>query len=238
MLDIFQESGRKPHRIRHDHENEFSRAFSDVMKEVSVKSFQTNNEVKANYAERFIRTLKGKLYRWMYRHNTHRWLNGLSQITESYNHTFHRSIKMKPADVTQDNQAEVWVKQYGGTEPVQPPSPFKLEIGDFVRISHLRQLFKRGFDQSYTGEIFKVKSRKVIGGFNIYELQDWIDDDVLGTFYENELQKIRADPQGVFRVEKVLRKRNRGGVVEHLVKWKDWPDKYNSWVKDSDLKGL
>ena len=64
------------------------------------------------------------------------------------------------------------------------------------------------------------------------------DGEILdGTFYEAELQKVIKEDD-VYRVEKVLRKRKRKGVVEYFVKWKGYPDKFNSWVGEKDILKL
>ena len=75
-------------------------------------------------------------------------------------------------------------------------------------------------------------------GIPIYELKDYGHDPVTGTFYEPELQAMALDPDQPFKVEKVIKSRGRGSMKEHLVKWLNWPTKYNSWIKDSKLKLL
>ena len=114
-----------------------------------------------------------------------------------------------------------------------------MEVHDLVRISHLRHPFQREYTERWTGEIFKIKTRTVRGGLNIYQLEDWLEGAVEGTFYEPELQLITADPDGVFKVEKVLRSRKRRGhEKEYLVRWLHWPDRFNSWVKASDMQDV
>jgi hypothetical protein len=141
---------------------------------------------------------------------------------------------MKPSAVTTANQAEVWMRQYAGT--LKPDGPFKLKEGDDVRISHLRRAFHREYDERYTGEIFKVKSRRKRGGLNIYSLEDFNGEDIEGTFYEPELQLIRVDPDKAYKIEKVLRRRKRPGMEkEILVRWRHWPPKFDSWVKASSM---
>jgi len=75
---------------------------------------------------------------------TARWIDVLPQITESYNNTWHRTIKRKPSSVTIENASQVWATQYAG-EPVKADAAFKYQIGEYVRISHLRQPFTREY---------------------------------------------------------------------------------------------
>jgi hypothetical protein len=237
FFSIFAE-GRRPIKLRTDHGTEFTNKLSQQMfREHGVDHFLTNNEVKANYAERLIRTLKLRLNRYSTHKQTRKWKEIIGDITSSYNNTYHRTIKRKPSSVTVDNQAEVWKVQYGGT--LKPDGRFKLKEGDNVRISHLRRAFQREYDERYTGEVFKVKSRRKRGGLNIYTLEDFLGEDIEGTFYEPELQLIRVDPSGVYKIEKVLRTRKRKGVEkEVLIRWRHWPPKFDSWVRASEVEDI
>jgi guanyl-specific ribonuclease Sa len=236
---IFAE-GRVPSKIRTDRGKEFTnKSTQKTFRDHEVEHFLTNNEVKANYAERVIRTLKLRLKRYETWKQTHKWKDVIGDITTSYNNTYHRTIKRTPSSVTKENQAEVWMVQYGGPLTHKPDGAFKLNVGDYVRISHLRRTFQREYDERYTGEIFKVAARRVRGGLNIYSLKDFYDEDVEGTFYEPELQRITVDPDGVFKIDEIIRSRKRRGVEkEFLVKWRHWPSKFDSWVKASDLQDV
>ena len=78
--------------------------------------------------------------------------------------------------------------------------------------------------------IYKRFARQV----PVYKLKDDAGEILDGTFYEAELQKVIKE-DAVYRVEKVLRKRKRKGVVEYFVRWKGYPDKFNSWVAKRDI---
>ena len=237
LESIFDE-GRQPRKLRTDHGTEFTNKIAQKMfKERKIGHFLTNNEVKANYAERLIRTLKLRLNRHFSHKQTHKWKEVIGDITKSYNNTYHRTIKRKPNSVTKKNQSRVWKEQYKGT--LKPDGPFKLELGDHVRISHLRRAFSREYDERYTGEIFKIKSREVRGGLNIYTLEDFAGEDVDGTFYEPELQGVTSDPDAVYKIDHVVRTRKRRGVEkEHLIRWRHWPAKFDSWIKASEMEDI
>ena len=67
-------------------------------------------------------------------------------------------------------------------------------------------------------------------GIKKYRLTDLKGEELNGTFYEGELQKVSYVEDKFFEIEKVLNKRGRGNKEESLVKWKGWPDKFNTWV--------
>ena len=66
----------------------------------------TQNEVKANYAERALKTIKGKIYKYFTYKQSYRYIDALQDITQAYNSSVHRSIKMAPAQVTMSNQIQ------------------------------------------------------------------------------------------------------------------------------------
>jgi hypothetical protein len=234
---IFEE-GRQPIKLRTDRGTEFTNKLAQKMfKAYYVHHFLTNNEVKANYAERLIRTLKLRLNRHFTHKQTNKWKDVMGDITTSYNNTYHRTIKRKPKSVTKKNQAEVWMVQYN--RHLKPDGKFKLQVDDNVRISHLRRAFSREYDERYTGEIFKVKTRMVRGGLNVYTLKDFMGEDVGGTFYEPELQLITVDPDAVYKIDHVVRTRKRRGIEkEVLIRWRHWPAKFDTWLKASELKDV
>lgn len=160
--------------------------------------FVTQNEdIKASIVERFNRTLKEKLCRYLTKKNTLRYVEVLQQMVRAYNRSYHRSIKKAPADVYTTNQEEVWQTLYG-----QPPDTFnkqraKLKVGDRVRISKARRTFKKGYLPSWTEELFTISRRKKTTP-PTYVLKD-DNGELEGTFYQEEVQKV-GDKQ-LYRIE-------------------------------------
>ena len=69
----------------------------------------------------------------------------------------------------------------------------------------------------------------------VYKLKDYDDEELQGTFYEAELQKV-GKQDDVFDIEKILKRRGKGENVQYLVKWLGYPNKFNSWVSNSEIK--
>ena len=109
-------------------------------------------------------------------------------------------------------------------------------MGDRVRISKAKRIFEKSCLPNFTEEMFTVYKR-FLRQVPVYKLKDDAGEILDGTFYEAELQKVIKEDD-VYRVEKVLRKRTRKGVVEYFVKWKGYPDKFHSWVAESDISKL
>lgn len=232
----------KPKKIRTDKGSEFmNRDVQKLLKENGVSHFCSQNEKKANVAERGIKTIKSKLSRYMTQNQTHRWVDVLANVTKSYNATYHRTIKMAPEQVKKKDEASIWMNMYDHAPRskvkkseinISGPLRFHFKVGDKVRISHLRQPFDREYDERWTGEYFVVKSRMVKQRIPLYHLQDIDGEDIKGTFYGGELQKVLIDRDVMYRIEKVLQYKGN----QALVKWWGWPKKFNSYIPRSSLK--
>lgn len=241
LQSIFK-GDRRPNMLRSDRGMEFrSKEVNKYLHSQNIHHFYAlNTETKANYAERLIKTIKHKLFRYMMKHRTQRYIDVFQDIVHSYNHTVHRSLGRTPASITKGNEGESRLQQYllrktavKSKKGRKPRYTFKL--GQTVRLSHVRSVFDREYSQKWTGEIFKIKSRYRREGLPVYKLVDWDDDDLEGTFYEHEIQAVTVDDSTEYYIEKILRKRTRNGQKEVLVRWLHWPKKYDSWIPEKDL---
>ena len=103
----------------------------------------------------------------------------------------------------------------------------KFKVGDHVRISKYKNIFSKGYIPNWSEEIFINKKIKNTVPW-IYVINDLNGEEIIGTFYENELQKTK---QNEFRIEKVIKK--KGDKL--YVKWKDYDNSLNSWIDKKDI---
>ena len=241
-FDKIISGGRIPKRLRTDAATDFtSKKFQKFVNEKNIVHFVTHNEKQANYVERFIKTLKSRISRYMIEKNTRRYIDVLQKIVTSYNHTWHSGIRSEPVNVNKDNEKQLWWQMYWPKEPYiknkkKKKIKFTLNTGDRVRTTYIRNPFNRAYDSKWTGEIFKIDRRFIRQGQPIYTLVDWYDNPVKGTFYEYELQKIEVTDNDMFKIEKVLKYKGRGNNKEALVRWLGWPKQFDSWIPASDIK--
>ena len=240
---ILKSSGRKPWRLYTDNGTEFrGKPFQDFLfrKDIQYISSQSP-DVKAAVAERYNRTLKTRLWKHFSHKSTLRYVDALPRIVDAINHSYHRSIKRRPVDVTRENESEVYQTLYGKVHgrlsEKKSQAKFKFEIGDKVRIGKYKHVFAKGYLPNFTEEIFTVTNR-----FDkqppVYKICDYLGEAVSGIFYESELVKV-VKPDEIYKIEKILKtRRGKGGVVEHLVKWLGYPTKFNQWIPRSDLKTI
>ena len=181
--------------------------------------YSTNNEEKYVIAERFIRTLKNKIYKYMTLISKNVYIDKLDDNVKKYNNTYHTSIKMKPVDV-KDNTYIDFLKKVNDKNP-------KFKVGDQVRISKYKNMCAKGYMPNWLEEIFIIKKIKNTVPWT-YVLNDLNGEEIIGNFYENELQ---ATNQQEFRVEKVIKR--KGDKL--YVKWKGYDNSFNSWIDKKDI---
>ena len=228
--------GRKPRMFHTDKGTEFiNRKFQKFLKEHNIRFFTTHNETKASIVERFNRTLKGKMWKYFTAKNTLKYVDILQKLVKSYNHSRHRSIGMRPVDMNKDNESVVWERLYG--KESDKPIRFKFNVGDQVRISKTRRTFKKGYLASWTEEVFTI-TKRILRRPPVYKIADYEGEELEGTFYEQELQKVSKTDDDYYRVEKILKTRMRNKRKEYFVKFLGYPEKFSSWLPAENVKDV
>ena len=118
----------------------------------NTEMYSTYNEGKSVVAERFIRMLKNKIFKHMKAVSKNVYFNALDDIVNKYNNTVHRTIKMKPIDITSDSYAE-YSEDSNETKP-------KFKVCDRVRMSKCKNIFAKGYTQNWLEEVFVVSKIK------------------------------------------------------------------------------
>ena len=108
--------------------------------------YSTHNEGKTVVAERFIRTLKNKIYKHMIAVSKNMYIDKLDDIVNEYNNTYHRTIKMKPIEVKNNTYIDS-IKDVNDKDP-------KFKVGDQVRISKYRNIFAKEYTPNWFKEFF------------------------------------------------------------------------------------
>ena len=142
----------------------------------------SRNELKANYAERVIRTLKKKIYKYLYHNKTQKCIDVLPDLVAGYNNSFHSSIKQAPNTVTEENNSEVWAQQYM-SEPSDVPQKvvFKCSPGQYAILSNSKNPFSHGFGQTFSEELFTVRHRYLTSP-TTYIIEDLQNKKISGLF--------------------------------------------------------
>ena len=123
------------------------------------------------------------------------YIDKLDDIVNECNNTYHRKTKMKPVDVKYNTYID-FEKEINDKNP-------KCKVGDFVRISKYKNIFAKGYMSNWSEEVFVISKIKNTVPWT-YLINDLNGQEVTGSFYAKELQKIS---QKEFRTEKVLKRK-------------------------------
>ena len=184
--------------------------------------YSAHNEGKSVVAQRFIRTLKNKIYKYVTSISKDLYINKLDDIVDEYNNTHHTTIKMKPIDV-KDNT-------YINTDKEINDKSRKFNVSDHVRISIYKNIFAKCYTPNWSEEVFVIKKVKNTVPWT-YVINGLTSEKITGTFYEKELQKTNQEE---FRIEKVIKR--KGDKI--YVTWKGYDNSFNSRIDKKDLVSI
>lgn len=245
---ILDRAKQTPILVQTDRGKEFvGSSFQALLKKYDIRfRVARNPDIKAAVVERLNRTIRERMWRYFTRNNTKRYIDIVQKLIHAYNHTVHSSTKMRPCDVTYYNAAEVRenLAKRSSQQTINKRKGKRLEakykVGDYVRISRTKNTFERGYEKNFSEEIFKVVKVSSRQNTFTYVIQDLNDELIDGFFYDEELALVGKErvTSDVFEIERVLETKGRGKNKRVLVKWKGWPDKFNSWIDASELKNI
>lgn len=217
----------------------------DPITQVSIKHkvtifYTSNSDVKAAIVERFNRTLKSRMYRYFTAYGTRNWINILQDLVNSYNHAVHRTIGMAPSSVTIYDSDKIFKRMFKGFRSElelrkaihqMDLSKARFKLGDVVRLKYDLSPFDRRYLPNYTDCYFVID--KIVKGYprlkykvKLYEN----NNPVIGSFYEEELQKVSVNE---YRVVPIAKKRvnKRIKVLLHFL---GYPSEFDQWYDEQD----
>ena len=173
---VLKQSNRKPNKIWVDKGSElYNTSFKKWLRENDIVMYSTHNEGKSVVAERFIRTLRNKIYKYMTSVSKNVYIDKLDDIVNEYNNTYHTTIKMRPIDV-KDNTYINTDKKFNDKDP-------KFKVGDHVRRSKYKNIFAKGYTPNWSERGFVIKKVKNTVPWT-YVINDLKGEEITGTFYE------------------------------------------------------
>jgi transposase InsO family protein len=243
---LHRSAPRKPMRLQTDKGTEFlNQTFQNFLKQNDIDFFTSHSDHKAAIAERAIKTLKVLIYKYLDENNTFTYNDKIQALVDTYNNTFHSTIKMAPSEVKKENVGNVLENLYShiwksGDRLKLKKQKFK--SGDFVRLSKIHdETFKKGYKGHWTEEIFQIDKIKNTSPFYTYGIKDLSGKEIFGSYYEEELQKIPEIDfrQHHWKIEKIIKNRTtKSGRKEYFVKWVNYDESFNSWVPDNKMKSI
>ena len=162
-----------------------------MLKDNNIELYSTENEEKSSVVERWIGTMKQRMYKYFTAHETTKYYDILDDLVEDYNNTVHSSIKMTPVEASKlENESIVYNNLYPEKEKeinLRSLKKPKFKVGDRVRIAKLKSKFEKGYTTRWRREIFVIE--EVLNTDPItYKVKDLKGEEIKGSFYEQELQ--------------------------------------------------
>lgn len=232
----------RPNNLQCDEGKEFTnKTVQSLLKEYLINFYLAKNErIKCAVVERFQRTLMTKLHKYFTSKGTHKYLDVLPDVLNSYNNCYHRSIRMTPTQATTADATSLFSILYGVPSmrhllKMRKKNSAQRNIGDHVRVPTQKHKFQKGYTQSFTDEIFKVSNINRAFRVPVYRLEDHKGKIIRGNFYPEELQKVKNEDK--YRI-KVLDERVRRGKKETLVEWENFPNLEPEWIPSSQIESL
>lgn len=230
-----------PKQLGTDRGLEFKNALVQrTLSEKNVEWLPLGGTMKAAVAERANKSIQILMYKYMSSKETTKYIDKLQDLVDTYNTRPHRSLEgMTPSEADQlDNESKVQAINHSRYEEIARKRkhnlPFKL--GDVVKIKTLAKKVSsssRAYAEQFKGEYFMIVRINRTMPVAMYYLRSMDTEEVIdGGFYAEELQRQRGD---VYKVDSVLRRRVRRGVPEIFVKWKDFGERWNEWIPESNI---
>ena len=233
----------------------YSRIYSDMesgLKSNIAKQFlnenriilytNTSKERKNSIAERGIRTLKSRLFKFMTHNNTNTYIHDLPDLVESLNNSSHASLKNKnltPKILHEVTDKEFLRKQFHKMFEIKRPTNKKkhqlFKVNDIVRIpktEYTQSQFFKKYNILNTEELFKIKQINRERFPYLYKLADLSNEDIKGSFYHAEL--VPSALKKTYPI-KILKSKNTKFGKKYLVSWLGYSQKFNNWLAEKDI---
>ena len=162
---------------------------------LGVELYSTFSDKKASIVERVQRTIRQRLYRHFTKANDHKWVDVIPKLVDSYNDTKHSTTNLKPNMVSREHTKAILTRMYSSPDYIKLMKREKyrrrlLKLGDQVRIIKERTIFTKEAVQKWTSEIFLIRKVERKNFPITYLLSDLNGEEILGSFYFEELQKV------------------------------------------------
>ena len=218
----------------------YNRQLQRYLESKHIKTYSVySQETKSAIAERFIRTLTTRLYKYMTMYNTLEYVPVLESVVTGYNHTRHSALGKTPAEVHALRKPNQFIKQfkkmhYKSRENVRNASSRQLSVGDYVRLvgAERASKFSKGFNIQNTEEIFKIDSVDSRQYPTAYIIKDWSNRPIQGLCYREELVEVQL-PE-VFPII-IKKSRISNGRKQFNVPWLGYDDTQDGWIDARDI---
>jgi hypothetical protein len=165
------------------------------------------------------------LFKNLYYNANYKWIDIIQNVITAYNNRIHRTIKMKPIDVTKKHEKHLLQTVFKPAKPSKKKP--KLKVNDIVRVSLLHSCFKKlSIAENWSTKLYRIK-KVIYKQPPIFKLENIDGSPHLGTYVEHELMKTKYPEH--YLVEKVLKRKNG----KMFVKFFNFDATNNCWIDEN-----
>ena len=225
----------KCEKLEFDQGGEFvNMLFKKMLKKYKIEYYHVYSDRKCAIVERCNRTLKTRMYRSFTARGGHRWVDVLQDLVNAYNSSKHRSIgNFTPNQVKKSNESLIRKFLYPPIKKQRKHTKPVYKVGDSVRISMKKAPFQKGYEQSYSYQVYEVT--KVLRTYPVtYKIRDYKGEELEGSFYKRELQIVDKN-DGIWPISKILGTVRRRGLTYYRVNYLGYPEDLTDLIPQQDL---
>ena len=147
---ISDKAGRKPNKIWVDKGSKFyKKSVKSWLQDDNIKTYSAHNEGKSVVFERFYRTLKNRIYKYVSSVSKYAYIDKLDNVVSKYNNTYHCTIKVKSAGVKSSTYID-FNKKISKDHPT-------FKVSNHVKISKYKNIFAKDYVSNWSKEAFMIK---------------------------------------------------------------------------------
>lgn len=174
-----------------------------------IETYSVDNDLKATVAEAAVKTLKNRIYRFLFVKNTNSFISSLKEIIRGYNVSEHSLIKMSPAAVRPQHTMRIFSRAHSPLNLSYRSAVSKFQVGRSARVALLPSTFKKAYHGTYSDKLYRLVSVYAERTSTCYQVADSREHRLPGFFYEiNSTENIccsfRNNPFLIIQVELIL----------------------------------
>lgn len=219
----------------------FNARVAETFRRLNIKHIPAFEPTKAGLAENMIRIVKRKIYKMLQYKGDHNWSRYLNDVIRGYNRSKNKALfGLSPIEVTPQQVPSIWFKTTHKDLANQPDiRPYLYKIDQNIRIHYSRgQAFRKEYNESTGARVYSIDQRFSPGQNHLYKVRDDRGNILPGRFRENQLEPVHIDADTVWRIEKIVGRRVRGGIRQLKIRWLDHSADYDSWEPADQIRNL
>jgi hypothetical protein len=189
---------------------------------------------KASHVERFQKSIQALIYRYIENKQSNSYLPALPALLHTYNTRYHRTIKMSPNEAEEEKNADRLLRNVTDEYARRKRRKPRFSRGELVRVLKKKGSFARSYDDTYGEPHFRIAEIFTRMPIPQYAVEDLRGVRRRGRLYAEQMQRVH-NPDSIYKVEKIIKRRTRRRVKQALVRWLGYGPEFDTWLPETDV---